>query len=92
MYIALSCMVVGIFVGWLVRKKVRIPTSAIMLIIICILLFILGLEIGFNKELLSSLPTLGLTSLLIAFFAVLGSLVIVKICTKWLIGGKENEE
>lgn len=65
----------------LLRDKAKLPTGTITMISICLLLLVLGMEIGSNKELLSSLPTMGLTSVIVSVGGILGSVVLAKILT-----------
>ena len=90
MLITIIILVAGFLVGLLLQGRVKLPTGMITLISICLLLFILGLEIGSNKELLGNLPSMGLIALLVAVFTLLGSITL----TKWLTRrkGKNTEE
>lgn len=79
MYIALSCMFVGILTGRLARSKVRTDLSPLILAVICLLLFVLGLELGFNEELLSKFSHIGITAAVSAVTAVAGSCIAAKL-------------
>jgi uncharacterized membrane protein YbjE (DUF340 family) len=76
MLIILVLLVLGILLGRLLRNKSeslklidRITTGSIYL-----LLFLLGIAIGSNKEIVSNLSNLGLTALLITAFSLAGSI------------------
>lgn len=90
MLITIIILVAGFLAGLLLQGRVKLPTGMITLISICLLLFILGLEIGSNQELLGNLPSMGLIALLVAIFTLLGSITL----TKWLTrrGGSGNEK
>lgn len=60
--------------GW--GRAVNLLGSASLLL----LLFVMGLSLGANGELMSSLPTLGLSALLLSFGTVLGSVLLI-----WLV-------
>lgn len=77
----LLTLFIGFGVGMLLRDRAKLPTGTITMISICLLLLVLGMEIGSNKELLSSLPTMGLTSLIVSVGGILGSVVLAKILT-----------
>ena len=75
MIITIGFLLAGFLLGLLLKGRVKLPTSAITLASICLLLFILGLEIGGNRELLANLPTMGLTALVVSVLAILGSVL-----------------
>lgn len=82
MIITIGILLAGFLLGLLLKGRVKLPTSAITLASICLLLFILGLEIGGNRELLANLPTMGLTALVVSVLAILGSVVLARLFTK----------
>lgn len=82
MIVTIGILLAGFLFGLLLKGRVKLPTSAITMASICLLLFILGLEIGGNDELLGNLPTMGLTALIVTVFAVLGSVVLARLFTK----------
>ena len=64
MFIAISLMVVGIVIGRLFRNSIRISLSPVIMLVISLLLFILGLELGFNENLVSQFTKLGFSACL----------------------------
>lgn len=105
MYIALGLMFLGIFAGRLLRTAdmfkrfstpgglgnlFKIPLSAYIMAVICLLLFVLGLELGYNEELLSKFASIGVKSSAIAVCAVIGSCLAAKILYA-CISNKEDE-
>lgn len=70
-------LVAGVLLGYLIREKKSINLSKITLAIILVLIFSLGFSIGSNNELLSAIPKVGLSSLLISVLAILFSVVSV---------------
>lgn len=82
MIVTIGILLAGFLFGLLLKRRVKLPTSAITMASICLLLFILGLEIGGNDELLGNLPTMGLTALIVTVLAVLGSVVLARLFTK----------
>ena len=82
MIVTIGILLAGFLFGLLLKGRVKLPTSAITMASICLLLFILGLEIGGNDELLGNLPTMGLTALIVTVLAVLGSIVLARLFTK----------
>ena len=85
MYIAIACMIVGLLIGRLFRSRIDIPISKVIMVVICLLLFILGLELGANNQLMSNLPTLGFYAFTISFLALLGSIICAKIIYKYIV-------
>ncbi len=82
MFIVIGFMLVGILVGYLLRsKKIRF-LQGLIIALIWILLFLLGLEIGSNKNVITEFHKLGLEAFLIATAGTLGSVVLAKLLWK----------
>ncbi|HHT23825.1 MAG TPA: lysine exporter LysO family protein [Bacteroidales bacterium] len=78
MFIVIGFMLVGILVGYLLRsKKIRF-IQGLIIALIGVLLFLLGLEIGSNKNVIAQFGKLGLEAFLIATAGTLGSVVLAK--------------
>lgn len=77
----LLTLFIGFGIGFLLQGRVKLPTGIITTVSICLLLLVLGMEIGSNRELLSNLPTMGLTSLIVSVGGILGSVVLAKVLT-----------
>ena len=88
MFIVIGCMLAGILVGFLLRKKKINFFQRLTITIIWLLLFLLGLEIGLNQAIVSQFGKLGLKAFLIASAGTLGSVVMAKLLVK-RIGKKE---
>lgn len=73
MFIAIGFMVLGVILGYLLRKKEFRNISKIITLFIWLLLFILELEVGANPEILSGLTNIGMEAVIITLAAVLGS-------------------
>ncbi len=81
MFIVIGIMFCGIALGYLFRKqtilqKLGKPISYT----IYLLLFLLGLSVGGNNEIINNLPSLGSQALLLAFAGTLGS-----VFAAWLV-------
>lgn len=75
MFVILLFMFIGILSGYLLRK-IRIGfINGAILTLIWLLLFLLGVEVGFNDEVIRKFGTLGVEAILIAAMATLGSIV-----------------
>lgn len=76
MFIVIGIMFGGIAIGYLLRKvellqKIGKPISYTILL----LLFLLGLSVGGNRDIINNLPVLGGQAFLIAFSGTLGSVL-----------------
>lgn len=75
MIIIISCMLTGFIAGFLLRnKRISLPGRAITPLV-WVLLFMLGVTIGSDKQLMASLSHLGLQAVAIGFLSTLGSCV-----------------
>lgn len=85
MYIALSCMFIGVIVGWGLRRVVKFSISPAIMVVICLLLFVLGMELGLNKELVSKFAHIGVSALVISVLAVAGSCFTAKFFYRYIV-------
>ena len=79
MYIALFIMFAGIIAGRFLREIVNFSLSPYIMAVICILLFVLGLQLGGNDKLLSEFTHIGFAAIVISVFAVLGCGIAAKL-------------
>ncbi|WP_177603705.1 LysO family transporter [uncultured Phocaeicola sp.] len=79
MFIVIGIMLIGISVGYLLHTKKLTILPQLTMILIWLLLFILGLEVGHNKMLMQSLHTLGLEALLLAVAGASGSAIAARL-------------
>ncbi|WP_299229586.1 LysO family transporter [uncultured Bacteroides sp.] len=75
MFTVILIMFAGIILGVFTRKYQLRPINKLITILIWLLLFILGIEVGSNREIINGLATLGLEAIVITICAVLGSCV-----------------
>ena len=66
-------MFTGIGIGHLLRRNSLSWIGKVITALIWLLLFLLGIEVGHNEQIIRSLPTLGMEAFLIAIVCVLGS-------------------
>ena len=72
-------MLLGIGAGWLLRSRRIAPAvGRLIMVAIFLLLFLLGVSVGTNRQIMENLSTLGLEALLIGGAATLGS-----VCCSW---------
>ena len=75
-------LVAGILIGYFLREKRKLNLGKVTVGTILVLIFSLGFGIGSNGELLNSLPSVGLSAILIAALAIAFSVVFVKAARK----------
>jgi uncharacterized membrane protein YbjE (DUF340 family) len=79
MFIVLTFLFVGIVAGYLFRsRKVRFQ-NGLILTLIWVLLFLLGLEVGMNDNVVRKFGSIGLEAAVIAVAATLGSVIAAKL-------------
>ncbi len=84
MFTVIGCMFGGIAFGWLLRKRDCQWISKATTLLIWILLFLLGVEVGGNKKIISALPSLGLDAVVIATLCTAGSCVFAWILWQYI--------
>ena len=80
MFIVILFIFLGIGIGYVVRTRMSARKTVIASLtakattwLIWLLLFMLGLEVGSNEQIIAALPTLGVEALMLSICAVLGS-------------------
>lgn len=88
----LFIMMLGMLCGYLLRenKKVLQISDKLTSIAIYMLLFVLGIGVGLNEKIVSSINTIGLQALAITLGALLGSLLLALIVYKLFFITKNN--
>ena len=78
MLLLLGIMFGGILIGYLLRhhKKLIKPVDKITMFSIYLLLFLIGVSIGSNKEIISNLDTLGIIAIVLSSGAIIGSILL----------------
>lgn len=78
MITVLAIMTAGIFLGWLLHHKKQFLkiVSYTTNWAIYLLLFLLGLSVGTNEEILDNFDKIGVQSIIITLFAVVGSILV----------------
>lgn len=86
MYIILLFIVIGIVTGYLFRNRKNKFVNPLITTLIWLLLFLLGMEVGLNEQVLKKFHLLGLEAFIIAFFATSGSVI-----GAWLLWRKNTD-
>lgn len=83
----------GVIAGYLLRRWRLIWTGKVTMSLIWLLLFLLGVEVGCNRMLIRSLPTLGAEALLVAVMCASGSCLMAMLLWRLVNGaGKAGKE
>lgn len=75
MFTVITIMFAGMTCGFILHRRRLLKISKIILVLIWALLFLLGIEVGGNEQIIQALPSLGLEALLITLAALLGSVI-----------------
>lgn len=75
MFTVIGLMFAGVVTGFLLRKKRLVWLNRLITCLIWVLLFVLGVEVGGNRQIMEGLATLGVEAVVITFFAVFGSCI-----------------
>ncbi len=92
MFIAIGFMLIGVLIGFLSRKKSFKNISKIITALIWLLLFLLGLEVGSNSQIVFGLPVIGVEALIITAAAVIGSAVAAFLLWKRIAKNHDHEK
>jgi uncharacterized membrane protein YbjE (DUF340 family) len=79
-----ALLIAGVGIGWLIRERrswVRV-SERLVTGFVYLMLFLLGLGVGADPELIRNVRSLGLQAFGIAFFALAGSIAAGLICSR----------
>ena len=75
MFTIIGLMLTGMLLGYLLRKRDLKKVHPIITLLIWLLLFILGIEVGSNEEIIRGLHTIGYEAVVLTLGGTLGSVV-----------------
>ena len=75
MLIVVSLMLCGIAVGYMLRNKNTRIVSRIITVLIWLLLFLLGIEVGSNPRIVMGMQTLGIEALVLTIGGAVGTIL-----------------
>ena len=75
MLIVVSLMLCGIAVGYMLRNKNMRIVSRIITVLIWLLLFLLGIEVGSNPRIVMGMQTLGIEALVLTIGGAVGTIL-----------------
>ncbi len=73
MLVIILLLICGTLTGFLLRRFRMRFLPLLLTVLVCLLLFALGLEAGANQTIMNNLPALGIEALVMAVAAVTGS-------------------
>ena len=91
MFVVIGLMFAGMLIGYLFKRKKVTWIGKVITVLIWLLLFLLGIDVGSNQVIMSGLHTIGLEALLIAVAAVMGSVVGARLLWNWINKNLKNE-
>lgn len=77
-------------VGWLLRKQEMSWIHRLITLLIWVLLFLLGIEVGGNEKIVRGLATLGVEAIVMTLFGTLGSVIAAWALWRVLYGKKKG--
>lgn len=72
--IIISLMLTGVAIGYIFRQRNLKPVQHFITVLIWMLLFLLGTEVGHNETIMRGMHTIGLQALLLTLGGVIGSI------------------
>ena len=75
MFIIIGIMLTGMLVGYLLRNKRLLWIHKIITLLIWTLLFLLGIDVGGNEQIINGLHTIGLEAVILTIGGTLGSVI-----------------
>lgn len=90
MFTIIGLMLTGMLLGFLLRKQTLSGIHKVITVLIWLLLFLLGIDVGGNQEIINGLHIIGLEAIIITLAAVLGS--VTAAWGLWYVLYKRNKE
>jgi hypothetical protein len=81
-FVLVALLIAGIVLGYVLREKVHVDFGRVTFGAVLVLIFCMGFSFGSNNDLLASLPRIGLSAVVILLFALLFSVVFMKLAVK----------
>ncbi len=80
-YIVIALFAIGIGIGWLFREKdnTRKKIDSAVTYAVYLLLFLLGISVGINEDIINNFPRIGYKAFCLTFGAVAGSVLLAKV-------------
>lgn len=75
MFTIIGLMLTGMLLGYLLRKRSLHKIHTVITVLIWALLFILGIEVGGNEQIIKGLHTIGIEAVILTLGSTLGSVI-----------------
>ena len=75
MFTIIGLMLTGMLLGYLLRKRNLSGIHKVITVLIWLLLFILGIEVGGNEQIIKGLHNIGLEAVILTIGGTLGSVI-----------------
>lgn len=75
MFTIIGLMLTGMLLGFLLRRRNLKKIHQIITVLIWLLLFILGIEVGSNEQIVKGLHTIGFEAVILTLGGTLGSVI-----------------
>lgn len=92
MFTVIGLMLTGMVAGFLLRRHRLKGIQCFITILIWLLLFLLGMEVGGNKDIIQGLHAIGLEAILLTIGGTLGSVMAAKLLWHMLNKHKKTQE
>lgn len=91
MFVVIGLMLCGIVLGYWLRERKLKFVAPLITVAIWFLLFLLGLQVGNDPNIMDNLDTIGWEALLLTVGGVLGSVVCAWGVYRFLFSGQRNK-
>lgn len=94
MFIVIAIMFCGVAIGYFLRRKQAVKdwTGRLILPIVYTLLFVMGITIGSNDNIMGNLATLGFQALILTIGALIGSMIMALAVWKYFFKKTDTHE
>ena len=89
-FIIITFMISGVAIGYFLRKKNLGFVHKFITLLIWMLLFLLGTEVGNNEKIINGLHTIGIEALIITLAGIIGSVLLSWVL--WLVVSKKKNQ
>ena len=91
MFTVIGLILTGMLLGYLLRKRNLCKVHKVITVLIWVLLFILGIEVGGNEQIIKGLHTIGLEAVILTTGGTLGSVIAAWVLWRALYRRKGGE-
>ncbi len=90
MWITLGLLILGIVVGMFLRGHSGKWVSVVVMATVCILLFVMGVRVGLNEEIIGAIKSTGVISAILFVFGTGCCIILTWLFTKYVIDRKKE--